>query len=121
MHFCQNPDTISNIASLSQHKLGVLIANVDQLAGVLASGQPPAATAQDKEPNVLPLSTAKNETAGYFSLLPVMSVPSNAQQATSGQPAKAPPGTEVGRLLDVGHLRSEIEQAPIFYCVFLHN
>lgn len=57
---------------ICQHKLGVLIANVDQLASVLAASKP-ALTAQDKEPNVLTLS-AKHETTGYFSLLPVMNV-----------------------------------------------
>lgn len=66
---------------LFQHKLGVLIANADHLTAVLATastGQSAVATAHDKEPNVLPLST-RNESSGWFSMLPVMNTATSAK------------------------------------------
>lgn len=74
-----------------QHKLGVLLVNGDQLGSVLGAPAPVAAP-QDREPNVLALSQTKNETIGYFSLLPVMVVPS---AETVGQPQQQPAKAEV--------------------------
>lgn len=73
-----NLDTLFYITSFNKNSAN--IANVDQLASVLVAVQLPAATGQDNNQNVLTLSTAKNETVGYFSLWPVMSVPSHLPQ-----------------------------------------
>lgn len=60
-----------------QHELGCIISNNDQLSAIIGGTASVASQPQDKEPNILALSSTANTTA-WFPLLPIVSVGSGS-------------------------------------------